>query len=160
MKKEIENTYRGFTYIVLALDRGHRCGYVRIPSGHFLYKKGYSESLSKPTWRVLKNAQIGKRGILSVFCADGKTMTMDILFNVHGGITFAGDFKKELGIKGYWIGFDCAHSGDGKDTTIMDERNIKFYKEYPDLYEGPVRTKEYVEQECKNLIDQIKHYYK
>ena len=60
----------------------------------------------------------------------------DLDFSVHGGITFA-DFDhpiKDTGL--WWIGFDCGHCYD----------------------EGKIRTLEYVQQECRNLVDQIIEY--
>ena len=104
----------------------------------------------------MNNKPIGKRGIVSVFCWDGKKVAMDLLFDVHGGITFSGKLRD---INGWWIGFDCAHSGDAKDTSIMDERHRELEEKYHLNFDGDiVRTKEYVEQECKNLIDQIIKY--
>lgn len=52
--------------------------------------------------------------------------------DVHGGITFAGQ-DIDTG-KGWWIGFDCAHFGD----------NIH------------VQNREYVRNEIKSLIEQLK----
>lgn len=42
-KIEIEATYKGYDYVVLGHSTGHRCGYVRIPSGHPWYGKNYDE---------------------------------------------------------------------------------------------------------------------
>ena len=64
-------------------------------------------------------------------------------FNVHGGVTFTGELQPEA--EGYWIGFDCAHSGDL--TPFM-------------LGLGPCsgtyRTIDYVKSECENLATGIK----
>jgi len=35
--------YRGMRCVVLALDMGHRCGYVHIPTRHKLYRKNYDD---------------------------------------------------------------------------------------------------------------------
>jgi len=60
---------------------------------------------------------------------------------VHGGLTFSGQFKK----KGeWWFGFDCAHCDD----------MIIFNKESFSL-DGTYRTKEYVIKECKKLAKQL-----
>lgn len=71
-------------------------------------------------------------------------------FNVHGGLTFSGKLKE---LKGHWIGFDCAHLMDARDPSIMSEEYKKIFKE--SMFEGAIRTEEYVIQECKNLIKQI-----
>lgn len=156
MNIELKDKYKNYTYMVVAQPSGHRCGYVKIPSKSKLYKVDYDENLGLSK-RIMNNKVIGKRGIMSVFCWDGKTITPSILFDVHGGITFSDSFKT---LKGWWLGFDCAHAGDGKDKSIMDERNLRLEEEYHLSFSGDViRTKGYVEQECKNLIDQIIKYF-
>mgnify|MGYP000860826612 CR=1 FL=1 len=155
MKIEIKNKYKDYTYLVLALEMGHRCGYVKIPSKSKLYKVEYYENLGLSR-RIMNNKKIGKRGIIPVFCWDGKTITPEILFDVHGGLTFSGKLRD---MNGWWLGFDCAHSGDGKDKSIMDSKNLEIEEKYGfNFGDEVIRTKEYVEQECKNLIDQIIKY--
>lgn len=64
---------------------------------------------------------------------------------VHGGLTFSGRLPE---MKGYWIGFDCAHSGD---LMPMDQGK--------DLWESlgyTYKSMDYVEKELKHLIDQVK----
>lgn len=160
-------TYRGFTYCVLGLDLGHRCGYVRIPSDHYLFNRTYSEHLSKPSYNALRRAKIGKRGVIPLFCADGKNVTMDLLFNVHGSITFAGDFshieKTHPQLAGYWIGFDCAHAGDAPDPALMSPEYKKVHEEmsyFTRLQDTEtIRTTSYCVSECKSLIRQIIKFY-
>jgi len=160
---EINKKYRGYGYIVYATDMGHRCGYIKIPRNHYLYEKSYGEQLNIK-FKKLKNEQMGKRNPITIFCSAGvkpeDNISMDLLFDVHGGITFSGKGKRlAIDKLGWWVGFDCAHSGDGKDFSIMDDK----YKEIEEKYNlgnyGTIRTKEYVEQECKNLIDQIIKYF-
>jgi len=161
MKIEIKGKYKGFNYIVIAQPMGYRCGYVEIPKGHTLYGLDYSAQLPI-TFKEISKQSIGKRGIISVLCAqrlkkDDK-VSMDLLFNVHGGITFSGEFKKG---KGWWIGFDCAHAGDGRDISIMDKRHKEMNEKCHLDFDGDViRIKKYVEKECKSLINQIKKYFK
>ena len=80
---------------------GHLCGYVQLPEGH-PWRHGFSSGVEPA---------------------------------VHGGITWEGPFfpgrKGEPPIaEGYWIGFDCAHSGDRcphKDWPQQGEyRNIGY----------------------------------
>ena len=59
-KTEIKSKYKGYTYLVLALDMGHRCGYVKIPSKSKLYKVGYSDNLGLSK-RVMNNKKIKKK---------------------------------------------------------------------------------------------------
>lgn len=59
---------------------------------------------------------------------------------VHGGITYSG--RKEFSDgEHYCLGFDTAHSGD------------MFSLDYP--ITGKYRDMEYVENECKHIIDQL-----
>jgi len=155
-KIEIDKKYKGLRYLVLGLLGGWRCGYVKIPATHYLYGKSYSEQLPI-TLKQLKNERIGKRGIIPLFCAfrtkPDDRISMDLLFNVHGGITFSGRLDKK---RGWWVGFDCAHAGDAKDISLMDKENKMLNEKYHLNFAGDViRTTGYVERECKNLIDQI-----
>lgn len=177
-KIEKEGVYKGYRYKVLALSIGHRCGYVLIPKGHYLYEKGYSDDLNI-TLDDLKDKKIGKRGVLSLFITalkkdKNKCVSMDMLFDVHGSITFARRIDDE-----WWIGFDCAHIGDAKDPSIMDPDLLKVYKEIgqdldkkykklsqrsgglkvPFFTDGSIKDTNYVEKECKRLINQIIKYY-
>jgi len=80
---------------------------------------------------------------------------------MHGGCTyFDNPIYVEDSDEEKWIGFDCAHFGDGYDKKIVKKYNPYFYTYFTKLKENNVvRTKEYVEQECKNIIDQIIKIY-
>ncbi len=147
---EVNEKYKGYEYLVYATSMGHRCGYVRIPKKHYLYGRGYFEEL---------NVKFNRK--LNPFIDSEGNVAMSILFDVHGGITFSnkGTYA-EFNKRGWWIGFDCAHSGDKPDCKLMDDkRKNKNYYEYYKSICGEIRSKEYVEQECKNLIDQIIKYF-
>jgi hypothetical protein len=92
---------------------GHNCGYVGIPENHPLYGKDYSQHCDVliPLRNKIKNESIGKRGIIPIFCWDGESASIQIIFNVHGGVTFSGTHKL-VKSKLWWIGYDCGHSGD------------------------------------------------
>ena len=160
---EVNKKHKGYEYLVYAVPQGHRCGYVKIPSKHFLYRKKYSATLKKVSIeKDMKNTQIGKRGIIDIFCAGlSDHPSISLFFDVHGGITWSDWGKNNSFSKpGWWLGFDCAHSGDAKDYDLMDERQRKIYEDYPlGFNDGIVRSKVYTEQECKNLIDQIIKYF-
>ncbi len=60
---------------------------------------------------------------------------------VHGGLTYADKHD------GWWIGFDCGHSGDAPDPKL------------PGFFigggmQGVVRTQDYVIMECRRLCEQ------
>lgn len=66
----------------------------------------------------------------------------DFEVSVHGGLTYASEADAPL--SGYWIGFDCAHSGDLSPGLSS--------------YSGTYRTVLYVREECERLIDQLIDY--
>lgn len=71
----------------------------------------------------------------------------------------------------WWIGFDCGHFCDGLDKQKFeeyyeDDLKVMSVKDYRNLIMGlypmfkiyskyPVRTLEYVENECRKIVDQI-----
>lgn len=96
----------------------------------------------------------------------------DIDARCHGGLTF--DEADEPCDKGgpdnaWWIGFDCAHSGDRPDSTLTRNRLDPASKAMLDLgnFAGSmlslgdvsnlpagVRSQQYVEAECHSLCEQ------
>jgi hypothetical protein len=42
-KLEEIGDYKGYKYLVVLLDRGYRCGYVRVPVDHPYFKKNYED---------------------------------------------------------------------------------------------------------------------
>lgn len=154
-------TYKNLKCVVVLQSRGHRCGYVGIPSNHPLFGIDMNESINSPTLLdSLRKAPLGKRGIIPCIGWDAKSVTLEILFDVHGGITYSESSKTYLE-KLWWFGFDCAHGEDANDweavAKIFSEKEWKtkyeIDKDFP--MDGKVRTKEYVENECKNLAEQI-----
>lgn len=161
--EKIWKTKAGHKAVVMLVRNSHRCGYVGVPEGHPLYGKKYSDQLG-----CLKSPdsseEIGKRSPIAVLGAalTQETNSMDYVFNVHGGITWSAHFmdpdrdkEKELTEIGkeyleaglddglWYIGYDCAHSGDGS----LDP--ARHYGDYP------VRSLEYCEAECESLSQQI-----
>src|SRR5574343_1308729 len=68
-------------------------------------------------------------------------------FDVHGGLTFSGTFQN---LDGWWIGYDCAHDGDGQDPAITKNGYIRPY-----MQDGTIRTLDYCIIECQKLVDQL-----
>jgi len=161
-KVELEFEHENHKCVVIFTDMGHYCGYVAVEQKSPLYGIKYNEDLKKPELlKELNQTTIGKRGVLPVFCWDGKETTPEILFNVHGGITFSRK-NNDYPIKNnnlWWFGFDCAHAGDKKDLTKLKKYFPKEHEKIINsLYfftSGKVRTKNYVEKECRNLAEQI-----
>ena len=157
----------GLRCVGLALTRGHRCGYVAIPEGHVLYGVRYDDTLPEAvafvTEKLMKGEDISHRGVIPVVTAalSGNMNRLDVVIDVHGSLTFSEpsdetNYPAPSTEKVWWFGFDYEHSGDGKDFSIMDARTRELYESSPFLFfEGTVRSKEYVEQQCKLLARQL-----
>ena len=126
-----QSSHLGIEWVITHNGMGVRCGYIKVLPGHPWY---------------------------------GKTTDNEKLYdiNVHGGITFAQadvscDGKGED--NGWWLGFDCGHSGDRPDLDLpMDEAGKLIAKTLAtaSIDNGKIRTTEYVEQQCMNLCEQAK----
>lgn len=167
---ESEFTYRGYKCVTTFTDMGYRCGYVGIPEGHPLYGKQIASQL-KITLAELCNDesmnQIGNRGVWTLFGLpddEEDRVSLGSYFAVHGGISFADggkDSHHPIDSDLWWFGFDCGHCGDCPDYDLLEKLwggNIMVQHRMEDkyIYETyPVRTLNYVQQECRNLVDQI-----
>lgn len=135
-------TEAGFRAVVIMIKDSHRCGYVGVPAGHPLFGAEYSKpcaALSRPA----DDETIGKRSPLALLCVAGDESRMqspEIVFDVHGGITFSGksaDYPAPSDL--WWFGFDCAHSGDRSHGGS----------------DGVMRSLDYCIAECESLASQI-----
>jgi hypothetical protein len=159
-KIEADFWYKGIRCVVVGQSTGYRCGYCQVNRKHPFYGFSYHQNIPSLMNKLkeLKDTKIGKRGIIPVICWDGTTVTPEILIDVHGGITFSGDGKKGYPVKsrGWWFGFDCGHSRDKADLKIMSQEQRDYYRENPEfLWDGVIRTKEYVINECKSMARQL-----
>lgn len=158
--------YKEYKCVVVFQSNGYRCGYVGVKKDSCIYGKSYLDRL--PIKRKhIENKPIGKRGIIPLILEsmkDDENISVGIFFDVHGGITYSdknGIYPIESEL--YWFGFDCAHYTDAKDyeTALKyfenEKATIMRLKELDCKYptQGEVRTQEYVENECRNLVDQI-----
>ena len=148
-------TESGFRAVCIAIPDMHRCGYVGLPKEHVLHGIDYIQSTEKlaEAWKKVMNSEDGenKRGpiITLMACGAGKdspdNWSPDRIINVHGGLTFASgtaDYPvKHDGL--WWFGFDCGHYGDGRFKSNFG-------------CGGPVRSVEYVKEECESMASQLK----
>jgi hypothetical protein len=79
----------------------------------------------------------------------------EIKADCHGGLTFSKS-GTDCGLnrpEGWWFGFDCGHCGDGPDPALkLDPPELQPFASL--IFQGEVRTKHFVEQECCKLIHQ------
>jgi hypothetical protein len=84
----------------------------------------------------------------------------DLPYSVHGGITY-GRLEED---EEYWIGFDCAHSGDIVPSLEIFKKKYGEYggikelkSQFPDApcFKEHYRNIQFVVEECKSLAEQI-----
>ncbi len=84
----------------------------------------------------------------------------DDSIDCHGGLTFCQALGDE-----FWIGFDCAHTGDyapsmeklKRDNPSWIDREFPTLKEFEGmaLFNTTYRNLDYCIEECKSIVDQI-----
>lgn len=98
---------------------GHLCGYVGVPEGHPAWGKDYDH----------------------------------VAVDAHGGLTFADRAEGYLGAERqpgevlWWLGFDCAHAGDGVPGMMI----MPFW----DRRGGSYRDLTFVTRETNRLAEQL-----
>lgn len=135
----------GFEYEIVNAN-AHRCGYIKVLPGHPWFGKSYSCHADEH--------YEDKPHDCTQFDAD-----------VHGGITFA-EHGKACPTHGpeaeWWVGFDCAHSGDLNDPDLAEneaerERIIRDNKRWDGIKSAwpyTVKTTKYVRAQCRKLARQ------
>jgi hypothetical protein len=151
---ESRGTHAGLDWLCMVSDQGHRCGYVEIPEGHALHGLSYDAQAPGVAWDDLREEPMGKRGIMAIFADTDAPPRLDVVFDVHGSLTFGGELRLA---PGWWLGFDCAHDGDAPDPDHMSEERREFEARY--ATGGQVRSQAYVEAECRSLCEQITARY-
>lgn len=126
MNKHKTWTTKAGLIAVVRLVRGrYYCGYVGVNSTHPAYNKDYDEE--------------------EIYSLD-----------VHGGVTFA-DEMTTMGVEvdepTWFIGFDCAHSGDGEFPTIGKD-GIYSYTSPLSLGKEP-KSLEFCIEQCESLASQL-----
>ena len=131
----------GLDCLAVRNHAGAWCGYVGLPATHPLHGKDYSADIRFPS-------------------RDGEGLkSMEAAFSVHGGITYASACSGEIchvpedgrPDDVWWIGFDCAHSGD---LAPMDAH----YDMLRYRLGGTYRNLHYVKSECAQLAEQLSAY--
>lgn len=164
-KEELRN---GYKLVVIFTSMGHRCGYVGVPKSHILYGHDYSAiiplALKEKQEEVLAGT-IGKRGPMAILAsACTKEQKIDLLFDVHGSLTYSGgrDYPVQNQSGTWWFfGFDCGHYGDRADEEAAEQYGYENSMHTMIFNDGEVRTLDYTWTECESLYRQLKeleHY--
>lgn len=121
-----------FKCVIIGQNWGHRCGYIEIPLDHKYYGVDYD----------------------------------DVNIDIHGGWTYSGYTHNDYPIKSsngtWWLGFDCANYCDAKDIELVksfgNTETTRFVLAMNDYSQdhGTVRTLEYVENELRNAVKELK----
>lgn len=120
-------TEAGLRAVVLAMEMGHRCGYVGVPLVHPHYGKHYDDS-----------------SLYDISVHGGLTFSTEKM----------GEYPVESDL--HWFGFDCAHYTDAKDTSIMSPEYMRIHELYPRLdFEAVIRDLAFCERECESLAKQL-----
>lgn len=144
-------------------DSGHLCGYVILPVGHSLHGKQYTDVMPElTTLNRVKELPVGENPpfqiIFSALCGAVLQPRLDLILQVHWGVTYAGT-ADYLGFHDQWaIGFDCAHSGDlaffmGPERFMATRRMDA--EESLSCGSNVYRDLEFVTNELKRLAEQI-----
>ena len=139
-KLEFTFEYKGYKCFVIFTPMGYRCGYVELLRSNEYYGKDLDK--------------------IPVVC--------------HGGLTYSGKHLPGSLVsekESWYIGFDCGHTFDGidleaykmlyKDDFLLvgeNERDLISSSIVTMSHvksEYPVKTKEYVENELKYIVDQL-----
>ncbi len=125
MEVEVNTTYRGHDYAVTVHPK-------------FGYRCGYIEAPEM----------------------NGKEIDeADDEITVHGGVTWLHDRFPFKPADSAVVGFDCGHWGDRRDFNLITDEEMKACQmgdlRKQTFTEGHLWTADEVEQECKNVIDQL-----
>lgn len=148
-------TRAGFRAVAIMGSLGHRCGYVGVPVGHPLHGVSYSDE-ADALLEISGDEPIGKRGSIPILCAalsGGIKQTPEMVFDVHGSLTYANgraDYPVESDL--WWFGFDCGHCDDAPSDEYIEKMDARFRGMYR---EGVHRSLDYVTDECESLAAQI-----
>jgi hypothetical protein len=139
--------------VIMVEDMGHRCGYVGLPVEHPLFGVGYSDK--SPALKANMERSTEKLSPIDVLCAAAsepdELNSPLYMFEVHGGITYAGKGDYPVASDLWWYGYDCAHGGDVPRPEVVKAK-------YPGRgywEQGVHRSLDYCLFECESLAAQL-----
>lgn len=171
--------HEGYHCAVMRSELGTLCGYVALPPEHCLYGYSHGDEVKVSEDILNKKVNTARVNVLVLFAyclkkhADRKTKNSDeievdtapisVILPVHGGINYSSDHLYDVinytvedkadvlgGTKAWWFGFDCGHKGDYV-PKLHDLAKVS-------TGEASYRDMEFVIDECKQLVDQLKDF--
>lgn len=141
---ELVFEHNNLTCLVLRGPFGALNGYVQLPESHPWHGKSYGDSVVYRDGALEREGhEVNPIALLAgaiKIDTEAKTAPIDLLVDVHGGLTFSGELRNR---HGFWFGFDCAHAGD-----MCPKHGDRFCgDEYRDL--------DYVKRQVIRLADQL-----
>ena len=143
------------TVIIRNKHSKNLCGYVAIPADHPFHGIDSNTPVKAPESILSSPIDTDKLDVLQLMAyslspdkGERDEMPMGMMFRVHGGITYCADREPKQEPDGnWWLGFDCAHSGD-----LSPGLGFSFSG---DIY----RDIEYVKAECEALAQQLRNFH-
>ena len=117
-------TKSGLEAVIIMTSIGHRCGYVGVGKESPLNGIRYSDQIDLISQEQADSQSIGLKSPVLLFtatCGSDDTnkirRSLDIVIDVHGGLTYSGNGDGEYPIASnlWWFGFDTAHYGDNPE---------------------------------------------
>lgn len=153
-------TEAGLQAAIIFTRQKFYCGYVGVPEGHSLFKVGYGENTPYLV-ELTGEEEVGQRGAISLFCGADRMRSPELVFDVHGSLTFSSSWGDSIDIPelkdGLWyFGYDCAHYDDGEFPDVDDEGNI-VHDPNGFNYRGDMQPKslDFNINQCESLAAQI-----
>lgn len=147
---------------ILRNHMGALCGYALVPTGHPWW--GLEDDHEVPAPRELDDDLTAQQamddfGVMPTFLAalggdesmDKFTRSLASQVQVHGGLTWTGPMPIEGAPWGWWLGFDCYHSGDAIDPAHAAEHSADFNRRMIDEFHSHVWTEDEVAGEVGRL---------
>lgn len=122
--------HNGLDCLIVRGPSGALCGYVGVPESHLYFEQNYSNY-----------------EIVDVECHGGLTFSefsRPHEEGEHKGICHAGDDIANKRV--WWLGFDCAHSGDLTPKYVNEYMRYGYYDQYKNFA--------YVKKQVESLADQ------
>lgn len=144
----------GFQCFIKRVDQtGHLCGYVAVPPSHPWHGKALKARMPVADRGAVEVHSGPIQTFLEAAHEDDGCVSLDVLVQVHGGLTYAENEPPRGEASAlWWLGFDCAHAGDLSPFMEAFRRE----KRWPPMLGNIYRDVAYVRAEVEGLARQAK----